>query len=567
MTIQQGCFAVPDDVDICVVGSGPVGMSFARECERLGLKVLVLEAGGVDEFSFPNWKGAGADIVDWRRHAPLRDATRYAFGGTGWAWAGICVPFDPIDLDLRPHVPYSNWPIQRNEIEPFYSAAAQALNCISDLDVDGSDLESVGSEIAPSVALISVKPNVAISNFEHFTKSRTITVCLHSPVIDINLNDTGTEVRSVTVANGDQSRIVRAPCFVIAAGGLRTTQLLLKAQRLWPRHFGGEDGPLGRFYMGHLNGYISTIHFSEAAEARRFGSLYRNGQNHARRRYVIRDYIQLSSRLLNTACWPSDMFLTDPSHGSGPLSAAFLIAAILGAKGIPPGLRHAYLETVPWQWKQHLLNVFKQPIRTTEAALQRIGLVSKDGASPQAPVNPKYVLQYHAEHAPNPDSRVALAGGLDELGLPRLRIDLRFTDADISSVLHAHDVLKRNLERSGRARLEYLAPLEERYALVQEQATDGYHQIGTTRMGTHRAASVVDPSCRAHDLRNLFIASSSVFPTSGQANPTLLATALAIRLAQHLSGLKTKARAPALVTKPETATAVRQTIEPGFSYS
>jgi len=36
-------------------------------------------------------------------------------------------------------------------------------------------------------------------------------------------------------------------------------------------------------------------------------------------------------------------------------------------------------------------------------------------------------------------------------------------------------------------------------------------------------------------LPNLFIAGSSVFPTSGQANPTLLIAALSARLAAHLA--------------------------------
>jgi choline dehydrogenase-like flavoprotein len=45
---------------------------------------------------------------------------------------------------------------------------------------------------------------------------------------------------------------------------------------------------------------------------------------------------------------------------------------------------------------------------------------------------------------------------------------------------------------------------------------------------------VVDRNCRVHGIENLYISSSSVFPTTGTANPTFTIIALAIRLADHL---------------------------------
>jgi choline dehydrogenase-like flavoprotein len=55
-------------------------------------------------------------------------------------------------------------------------------------------------------------------------------------------------------------------------------------------------------------------------------------------------------------------------------------------------------------------------------------------------------------------------------------------------------------------------------------------------MGRDPGESVVNADLRTHDLSNLFVSSSGVFPTSGSANPTLTIAALTLRLADHIDG-------------------------------
>jgi choline dehydrogenase-like flavoprotein len=67
-----------------------------------------------------------------------------------------------------------------------------------------------------------------------------------------------------------------------------------------------------------------------------------------------------------------------------------------------------------------------------------------------------------------------------------------------------------------------------------ETTGPAFHHMGTTRMGTDPASSVVDPRMRTHDLANLSIAGSSVFVTGGALNPTLTIAALALKAADHV---------------------------------
>jgi len=97
-------------------------------------------------------------------------------------------------------------------------------------------------------------------------------------------------------------------------------------------------------------------------------------------------------------------------------------------------------------------------------------------------------------------------------------------------------LLDQSLRGAGLGRLEYREPPQGRIASILQQARDGYHQIGTTRMGLTSQDGVVDTACRVHGIDNLYVSSSAVFPSSGQANPTFATVALALRLAAHLAG-------------------------------
>ena len=73
----------------------------------------------------------------------------------------------------------------------------------------------------------------------------------------------------------------------------------------------------------------------------------------------------------------------------------------------------------------------------------------------------------------------------------------------------------------------------------------GWHLLGTARMGTDPATSVVDPWGRAHDVDNLYVVDGSVFVTAGGVNPTNTICALALRFADRLVERRAHQRVPA----------------------
>ncbi|HTS45304.1 MAG TPA: GMC family oxidoreductase, partial [Puia sp.] len=68
----------------------------------------------------------------------------------------------------------------------------------------------------------------------------------------------------------------------------------------------------------------------------------------------------------------------------------------------------------------------------------------------------------------------------------------------------------------------------------------GWHHMGTTKMSDDPKDGVVDKNCKVHGIKNLYVAGSSCFATSGAANPTLTLIALTLRLSDHLKTIIAK---------------------------
>ena len=118
--------------------------------------------------------------------------------------------------------------------------------------------------------------------------------------------------------------------------------------------------------------------------------------------------------------------------------------------------------------------------------------------------------------------------------MPQIRIDWRYSEIDVKTVETGFRLLQNAFAESGIGTLTLARDEADIEAVIRRDGAYGGHHIGTTRMAANPRQGVVDSDCRVFGVSNLYIAGSAVFPTSGQANPTLTIVALAIRLAGHL---------------------------------
>ncbi|MBY8977356.1 hypothetical protein KHP62_16190 [Rhodobacteraceae bacterium NNCM2] len=525
--------------DLCVIGSGPAGIALAGDCVRRGMSVIVLEQGGLLPVVNGERQEVGA-LLPNSPHDPLELTSCQALGGGIHWWGGRAVPLDPEEFTPPSDVSQPAWPIDYDAYAKWIEPASRFLGCEASYEIDPPKGWGGVSSIALDRAeRLCQGPGLAKRLSGTLLASDGPDTLLNAAVTGFDSVGAGEGeaiTHAVLVHSGTWAKI-SAKRFALCAGGLETTRLLLAEQKKKTSLFGGAEGPLGRFYMGHIAGSVSEISFARARAAASFG--YRVPEDQvrpARRRMTLR-----GTEGGRVAFWVENLDLADPRHNSGIQSLKHLVMSnsFMAKYFVSDPLRVQLIKDRKVPVLAHLRNIVSDLPATVGYAgstlMRRIWRDDRPADWLVKNQSGRYRLAYHAEQLPNPDSRVTLGNEVDSFGRHKLMIDFRFAERDFESVADAHYKLRDALDNSGLAKIHLPASAEDLMVGIRDQARDGYHQIGTTAMSRDAQQGVVDENCRAHGLSNLYIASSSIFPRSSQANPTLSIVCFALRLAEHLS--------------------------------
>jgi len=124
----------------------------------------------------------------------------------------------------------------------------------------------------------------------------------------------------------------------------------------------------------------------------------------------------------------------------------------------------------------------------------------------------------------HPENRIApSATEKDDSGIPKPEFHYAIDDYVKKSAVHTSEIYTEAARLMGGTEIKYI-----------NNFANNNHVCGTVLMGNDPKDSVVDADCRAHDHKNLFIASSGAMPTVGTVNCTLTIAALSLRIADKL---------------------------------
>lgn len=496
---------------VCIVGAGAAGITLAGELERAGIDTVVLESGG--EAYEPQVQALYQGELAGRRYFPLHVTRLRMLGGSTNHWGGFSRKLDPLDFEFRDWVEPSGWPFGSEELESYYARAHELC------ELGPADYRLARWEDGQRPRLPLDEGPLRTGIFQNSTPTRFgqryrdalaeashVRVILHATVLDIGLHADGGHVRELAVGTLSGRRFtVTARQVVLAAGGIENPRLLLASNRVQTAGIGNRHDQVGRYFMEHPTLDVAELLLTRSDVQT---ALYRR---HTVDDVPVHGFLTPSPETLRTERMLNCGMLLQRQHwvsSSEGARSARRLANQLGAG----------------RWPQALF----EDVANVIGDLGGLARAAYHSALDRR----LFAVHYWAEQVPNPASRVTLSTERDAFGKPCARLDWRLTEQDWRNFVHMHELFAREIGASGLGRVRLNFDLES--GVWPESVHGSHHHIGTTRMAGDPRHGVVNGQGRVHGVDNLYVAGSSVFPTSGQATPTLTIVALALRLAEHL---------------------------------
>lgn len=502
--IRNGNHTSTLEYDICIVGAGAAGISLCTSLAYSGLRIAVLESG-----TFEKTLAADEHRVLESVGIPIRESSRErVVGGTTSTWGGLSSLLDPIDFERRKYLlEHEGWPFDERTLQPYLKHAAQLRFPRPEAFEPESFLSAAQTQAFPwkgfdPKVFLAVRPPVRFGQeYLNVFRKHGVDLWIDSTVTKLVRDEAGA-ISSVCISQSDGTQSeLRARVFVLAAGALENVRLLLVSD------VGNDHDQVGRYIMNHPKGFVGRITLKRSLEHAGAYFLQKTGSYSGYIGLRLSDDEQRNRHLLN------GYIKFEPGHPwTGDPYAAVAKESLDAIK--------CFVRERDIHILKMLLRLIPRLVRGTPRlcafALHRLFVR-----------HPTHLLpRYFLEMEPRGENCVRLSQEIDACGVRRLHVKHCLGERDIASFRALRERLRQECVRLGLGEYHF-----DQEALPGEDAS---HHLGGARMGFDPRTSVVDANLRVHGVENLYVAGGAVFPTSGNANPTLTMVALSLRLADHL---------------------------------
>lgn len=456
-----------------IIGSGPAGLTVARKLEEKKISCLLIEAGPMKSSSISQEEYEGQIIGD--DYVEISASRLRQFGGTGNHWSGVCHPLEDHD--------FNKWPIKKKDLDIYIKETMEIL------DLNGNFNVSKFNENFNIISTLQSKVKFGDKYYNLVKLSKYINL-IPNCVVE-NLNVKNNELVSLDVYRDKIKHTLKSKFYVLACGAIENSRILLWNN--YKHNIFNNSMPIGKFYHDHptheigegvldLNQtykYVYQNNLENFFDPKCDPWLYlAPNQNFVSKNLILNNRIDIYYQRYKSAY-----------DYSNKIYKRLVCAA--------PNYIAKYLKEFPNQLPIKIESHFEQDLD----------------------INNKIELNFNQR---------------DKIGIPRVKLHWKRSEIIRKSssktlINLAEFFVKKNI---GRLALKNYLFNNDIY-----KNTAGYHHMGGTCIGFSPRDSVVDKNLKVHDIKNFYVAGSSVFKTGGYANPTFTIIQLSLRLGDYLSNI------------------------------
>lgn len=531
--------------DVCIIGSGPAGTTLANKLLEGKKKILLIEAGNEEINHQKQDYYLTKSLFDNKEtehdfHETSADRLS-CIGGTSQHWSGSCNIFEKNHFLGRDWVPNSTWPINFNDLKEYYIEAQNYL------ELSPTNKLVYGMDLFQSEFFIDKNPSsfnfkdfdfsfekksgfikedgfinwdgpVRFKNIINgkFKKNSRIDLFYNAYLTKINLDNNKNKIQNLTIENDLKTKktIIKSKYYCLCCGGLENAKILLNHN---VQNFSSEyvrNSLVGKYFLNHPWGDFGSIYMYNNNDALKLTEIFKSNKylkNQVRAIFYLNNEIQKKENILNHCIFVDSNYDID----SG-VYAARKIRNSINRKRIPDNIIKLFFSIL-----KDIDDVAYQSYRE----FKDLGVIM--------PVKNTIDLKAVFEQCPNPNSKIELTNEKDLFENYNVLINWNLNDIDIKTPVIVSEYIAKELKKNNLGRLKAPIWVNDNNNPVGDR-TGTAHYSGMTRMSDSKKKGVVDKNLLHHDLSNLYISSSSVFPTDSFVNPTFTIIALSLRLADKI---------------------------------
>jgi len=462
--------------DIVVIGAGAAGLTFVEKTLKQNnkLKICLIDAGDRNNNNLNNFTK-----INFRNKKlnPVDLNRLFLFGGTTNHWGGYCRPLDPEDFIARNISNGTSWPFKYDELKKFEKEAEKILQ----LNKSFNKLKKLNNEIHSLKKFNIEEIDFDYSNTEVFSKKfiyfrNKVDLKLNLIAYKLNIDEISNKVINLELIDTKNKHKIKlfAQKYVMATGGIETTRFLLNNNNVSKKNYFNKSKKLGIGFNDHPH-------------------------------CVVGDFVSFdnfhTTNIRNNIRYFKHNF--DFQKNNNILNSSSRVVALKNTSDI----------------NFELIKEYKNLFTDSKKKILYTGYITS-------------VIEQEIKN----ENKISLSSVMDDFGIPQVDFKFKMSKLDYKTVRTTSINIAKWLASNnyGRVKLKKWIIDEQKIPDDEEFLWYGHH-MGTTPMGNKIDQSVVDKDLKIHGLDNLYILSSSTFPTGGASNPTFTIVQLALRLSSHFS--------------------------------